>query len=112
MDWIDLVSPEQLQTIKNESQDSPVIIFKHSTTCAVSAMAYHRLQRKVKEFKVKFYYLDLRAYREVSNLIASTFNVIHESPQILIIDKGKAVYDRSHSEINPADILEVLQPTS
>ena len=61
---------------------------------------------------VKIYYLDLRAHREVSNLVATTFDVVHESPQILIIDKGMAVYNRSHSEINPAEILEVLKPTS
>ena len=106
MDWINLTSPGQLEVIRNESKDSPVVIFKHSTTCSISAMALARLQRKSPDAKV--YYLDLRAHRDVSNLVATTFDVEHESPQVLIIDKGTAVYHRSHSEINPGDIQEFL----
>jgi len=106
MSWIDLTSVEQIENLKEESQGSPVMIFKHSTTCSVSAMALHRLQRKSVDAKV--YYLDLKANRSVSNLVAETFDVTHESPQVLIIDKGKAVYHRSHSEINPSDIQDFL----
>lgn len=69
-------------------------------------MALNRLQRASKSHDARIYYLDLRAYRELSNLIATTFDVEHESPQILIIDKGKSVYDRSHGEINPPEIFE------
>jgi bacillithiol system protein YtxJ len=108
MNWIDLVSVELLEEIKKESESAPVIIFKHSTTCSISAMALHRMQRASKSSDAKIYYLDLRAYRELSNLIATMFDVQHESPQILIINKGKSVYDRSHSEINPPEILERL----
>jgi bacillithiol system protein YtxJ len=107
MDWIDLVSTDQLHTIKSESQRSPVVIFKHSTTCSISAMALARMQRKSVDAKV--YFLDLRANREVSNLVASMFEVEHESPQVLIIDKGKAVYHRSHSDISPIDIQDFLR---
>lgn len=106
MSWIDLNSVSQIETIKQESQNSPVIIFKHSTTCSISAMAYHRLQRK--SMDAKFYYLDLRAHRDVSNQIASIFDVIHESPQVLIIDKGVAVYNRTHSDISTSDIQDFL----
>jgi len=112
MSWIDLVSTDQIETIKKESNEAPVVIFKHSTTCSISAMAYHRLQRGSKNFNFKFYYLDLRAHREVSNLIASAFDVIHESPQVLIINKGKSVYDRSHSEINSSEIQEFVEATN
>jgi bacillithiol system protein YtxJ len=107
MSWTELTSVEQINTIKEESKSSPVLIFKHSTTCSISAMALSRMQRKSVDAKV--YFLDLRAYRDVSNLIALTFDVIHESPQVLIIDNGVAVYNRSHSDINPADIQEFLQ---
>lgn len=105
MNWIDLVSADQLETIKKESNEGPVLIFKHSTTCSISAMAYNRLQRGSKSFNFKFYYLDLRAHRDVSNLVASTFDVVHESPQVLLINKGVAVYNASHGDINPTEIL-------
>jgi bacillithiol system protein YtxJ len=72
-------------------------------------MAFHRLQRKSSAVPgLKVYYLDLRAHRDISRAVETTFNVIHESPQVLIIDKGKAVYHRSHSEINPSEIREFL----
>jgi bacillithiol system protein YtxJ len=112
MNWIELVSPEQLQAIRNESQESPVLIFKHSTACSISAMVLHRLQRKSSGVNVpglKLYYLDLRAYRDVSRAVESTFEVEHESPQVLIIDKGQAVYHRSHGEIDPLQIREFLE---
>jgi bacillithiol system protein YtxJ len=113
MEWIDLVEAEQLQQIKNESQQSPVVIFKHSTTCSISAMALNRLQRNSSAINgvagLKVYYLDLRAHRNVSNLIETTFDVMHESPQVLIIDKGEAVYHRSHGEIDPTAIRSYLE---
>lgn len=68
-------------------------------------MAYHRLQRGSKNTTTKIYYLDLRAHRDVSNLVASTFDVEHESPQVLLIDKGVAVYHASHGDINPAEVF-------
>lgn len=109
MDWIELVSPEQLSAIARESQEFPVLIFKHSTACSLSALALHRLDRKSSNVPgLKAYFLDLRAHRDLSTLIESTFDVIHESPQILIIDKGRAVYHRSHGEIDPSDIREFL----
>jgi bacillithiol system protein YtxJ len=115
MNWIDLTSAEQLQNIKEESQESPVLIFKHSTTCAISAMALNRMQRKSAPINVpglKIYYLDLRAHRDVSRAVETTFDVEHESPQVLIINKGQAVYHRSHGDIDPSQIREFLDSAS
>lgn len=47
-----------------------------------------------------FYYLDLKAYRAISNEIAARFQVWHESPQIILIKNGTAVYNASHSGVN------------
>ena len=74
--------------------------------CTASTASRH------KYLELKAYYLDLRAHRDISRLVESTFDVIHESPQILIIDKGQAVYHRSHGEINPSEIKEFLGVTS
>ncbi len=49
---------------------------------------------------VKFYFLDLLSYRDISNKIASIFNVPHQSPQLIVIKNGKSIYDASHSEID------------
>lgn len=106
MNWIQLTSIEQLEEIKQKSNDKPQVIFKHSTRCSVSSMAKNRLERKEFPREADFYYLDLIANRTISTQIEKDFNVYHESPQVLVIKNGKCVYDQSHSGINMEDIKD------
>jgi bacillithiol system protein YtxJ len=55
-----------------------------------------------------FYFLDLLAYRDVSDLIASSLGVIHESPQLILIHQGKAIYHAAHAEADYADMLQAI----
>jgi bacillithiol system protein YtxJ len=82
------------------------MIFKHSTRCSISSLALNRIENvKNQETIIKScYFLDLLSYRDISNKIATDFNVIHASPQILIIKNGKCIYNTSHSNINWANI--------
>jgi bacillithiol system protein YtxJ len=50
--------------------------------------------------KVTPYFLDLIAHRDISNGIASRFAVMHQSPQLILIKDGKAIYNASHSDID------------
>lgn len=101
MNWIDLNSIEQLEEIQQLSKDTPVLIFKHSTRCSISSMAKSRLEREWNnDSNIKSFYLDLIEYRDISNEIASKFNVFHQSPQAILIKGGKSVYDASHSGIS------------
>ncbi len=107
MNWLKLESIEQLATIKEKSKENAVLIFKHSTGCSVSCAALGRLERNWKQEEmneVKTFYLDLLKHRALSNQIALEFRIEHESPQILLIENGLAVYDRSHLDINYADL--------
>jgi bacillithiol system protein YtxJ len=107
MNWITLKSPDQLEALRAESKNLPVIIFKHSTRCSISQTALNRLERNWKEEEmalVKPYYLDLLSYREISNSIADLFEVEHESPQVLVLKNGKAVFHKSHLDIDFASI--------
>ena len=100
-------SPDQLDVIREESKSNPILIFKHSSRCSVSQLALDRLQRKwdAQAGDIKPYILDLIAFREISNRIADQFRVEHESPQVLLIRNGDAIYDRSHFDIEFGDIL-------
>lgn len=104
MNWIPLTEEAQLDAIKEESAQQPVVIFKHSTRCSISSMAKMRLEREEAPQNVKFYYLDLLKYRPISNKIADVFGVYHESPQILIIKNGECTYDESHGGIEMQEI--------
>lgn len=108
MNWHKLDNLAQIEEIKLISQDKPVMIFKHSTRCSISSMALNRLMRNWKETdqeKIVPFYLDLISYRDISNQIAAEFGVYHESPQVIIIKNGKALYHNSHMGINYPDII-------
>jgi bacillithiol system protein YtxJ len=106
--WNKLSTLEQLESIKNDSNYS--IIFKHSTRCSISTMAKNRLEKGTGELegKATLYYLDLIAYRPISNAVSDFFSVMHESPQILITKSGECLLDASHLEINVPEILEII----
>lgn len=111
MNWIQLNAVEQLEELDFVSNESPVLIFKHSTTCSISRAALDRLQRNYKpeEFMgVKTYLLDLLAFRHVSKALAEKFDVEHQSPQAILVVNGKAVYAASHFEIDYRSIKQNL----
>jgi bacillithiol system protein YtxJ len=112
MKWNHLSKQEQIGEILKESKERPVLIFKHSTRCNISRTALDRLERNWKEEEMshlKVYFLDLLSYRDISNRIAQQFGVEHESPQILIIDNERAVYDQSHFDIDYQRIKEAVK---
>lgn len=101
INWIPLTNLTQLDQIQSESNDTPSLIFKHSTRCSISRMALKQFEREFDlDNKVKAYFLDLIEHRDISNEIASRFGVYHESPQLILIKNEKAVYDVSHSDID------------
>lgn len=107
--WLVLNSEQQLDQIVESSEDKPNIIFKHSTTCPISSMAKMRLDDHWDlNQEVDLYYLDLLKFRNISNKIAEKFEVVHESPQILVIKKGHCVYDVSHMDINVQEVKDGL----
>jgi bacillithiol system protein YtxJ len=112
MKWSELKSPQQVDQILEESKEKAVLIFKHSTRCSVSRMALDRLERHWNESEMsnlKPYFLDLINHREISNRVADQFQVEHESPQVLIIEKGAAVYDESHMGIDYRAIRDAIK---
>ncbi|OIQ16881.1 MAG: thioredoxin family protein [Flavobacterium sp. MedPE-SWcel] len=100
--WNELTQIQQLDTIVNESSETPVLIFKHSTRCSISRMALRSFEQEyeIAEDDLKPYYLNLLEYRNISNEIASRFGVMHQSPQILLIKNGKVLHYASHSDID------------
>ena len=106
MNWNHLNSMDQLENIIEESKENPVLIYKHSTRCSISGMAMDRLERSwgTELGSIKTYYLDLISYRDISNAVAETFKVYHESPQIILVKNGEAVHDASHMSISTSHL--------
>jgi len=112
IDWVELNKISQLDEILEESHQQDVLIYKHSTRCGISSMTLNRLERSWTPAlgKLKTYYLDLIAYRDVSNQIVQKFEVYHESPQVILIRGGEAVYDESHTGISVDDLIQTQSP--
>ncbi|WP_300600808.1 bacillithiol system redox-active protein YtxJ [Niabella sp.] len=106
MNWIPLENEAQLEEIDRASASRPQLIFKHSTRCSISSVIKSRLNKGSLPEAVDFYYLDLIAYRPISNAIAERYGIRHESPQVLLIKNGKCVYDESHSAVYMEDIMD------
>lgn len=107
MNWNHLSELSQIEMIKEESKEKPVVIFKHSTRCSISAMALNRLERRWIESNIAFYFLDLIGYREISNAVERELGVVHQSPQAILLKDGKVVFDVSHSGIDFEEILAI-----
>ncbi len=104
--WLKLHRLEQLDEIAEISKTTPIAIFKHSTTCGISRMVIRNFENEyaIPEDNMKLYYLDLLAFRDVSNEVGYKFQVIHQSPQVLVIKNGVAVYHASHHSIHATDL--------
>ncbi len=106
-DWIPLNDLQQLEDVVTHSFEKIVIIFKHSTRCSISRFALNSFEKEFNYPKeqIEPFYLDLIAHRDISNEIARKFEIEHQSPQLLVIKNGKAIFSTSHENID-AGILE------
>ncbi|MGB5420044.1 bacillithiol system redox-active protein YtxJ [Algibacter sp.] len=104
--WIPLNELAQLEIINKKSSTKTQVIFKHSTRCGISRMVMNQFVEAygLTERDLDLYYLDLLNYREVSNEVGYKFQILHESPQILVIKNGVVVAHASHGTINEVDL--------
>lgn len=112
LNWIAIKSDSDLNQLVEFSFQTElgVAIFKHSTRCSISSVAKTRLSTfwNFGE-ELPIYYLDILSYRNISNLIADKFEVAHESPQLIIIKNGKAIYNASHMGISVKELSLALE---
>lgn len=85
-----------LEELIVRSENEPVIIFKHSTSCNVSALAYKDLKRLGSQVNL----VEVQVNPSVSEEIEKRTGLRHESPQVIVLRRGKAVWNASHWRIN------------
>lgn len=102
----ELTTTESFDEVWEKSSKGPVIVFKHSTTCPISAGAFDEFQTYLKNDgkDEDAYYLKVRESRDVSNHIADVTGVQHQSPQILLIKDKSVIWNESHSKITEDSI--------
>lgn len=110
IEWRQLTDLGQLNEIVDLSNNQTVLIFKHSTRCSISRMALKNFEKEFNlEDKIIPYFLDLLNHRDISNEIANRFEVVHQSPQLLLIINGSVIYHDSHSGIDATILVRFTE---
>lgn len=111
MAWIKLTDENQLNECWNLSHQKPQLIFKHSTRCSISIMALTRFQGSgiLDSDAIDSYYLDLLTFRNISNAIETKSGVMHQSPQVIVLNKGEVFLSETHGMINGRAILQEIK---
>ena len=94
------------------SQTKPLFIFKHSTTCPISAGAHDAVTRYIAKAGAEgpeFIMVKVIESRPVSNAIAESLGIEHKSPQLILLKDRQAVWSSSHYGINDDNIAEAVK---
>ncbi len=110
VNWIALTTIEQLKEIKEQSKTESILIFKHSTRCGISSMVIKRFENlfQKEHQKLKVYYLDILNYRNISDEVGYKFQVLHQSPQLIVLKNGISVYNASHYDITQTNLTRFI----
>lgn len=110
IEWIPLTEMSTLDEIDQISQNRPVLIFKHSTRCAISSMVLNKFENSCgNQSGFEMYFLDVIARRDISNEIEVKYGILHQSPQVILVWKGKAIYDESHTGISFVEVERIAE---
>jgi len=101
INWIQLTSENQFENLEKTS-----VLFKHSTRCGISSSVIKRFEKQSIELdgKIDFYYLDLLNFKNISSAIAEKFQVMHQSPQVVVVKNNSLVAQGSHYDILDIDL--------
>ena len=106
-----MTSIEQLNDGIALSSEAPLLLFKHSTRCPISAHAYKEVLAHLQDSpadKVNYSIIYVVEDRSISMEAADRLGVKHESPQVILVKDGSPVWHTSHSHITSSGLSAVL----
>lgn len=105
--YTEITTLPEWENVLQKSKEKPVLLFKHSTTCPVSAAAYREFTSF--ESDMDAYLVKVIESRPVSNEIESNLGVQHQSPQIFIVSNEEPIWHASHWNITETKIGQAIQ---
>ena len=98
---------QQLDRLLKTPDSRPLLLFKHSRTCGTSAQALDELLTHLDErgTDARYAIVTVQTHRDVSTAVAKAFGVRHETPQVLLIQDGRVVWNASHFRVT-ADAVD------
>jgi bacillithiol system protein YtxJ len=100
-----IVNKEALDELMLRSNKEPVAVFKHSTSCPVSASAYRDLANYPGEVAL----IEVQRAGDLSSEIGERTGIRHESPQVIILRNGKAVWHASHWQVTSDAVEQAMR---
>lgn len=103
--FIRVTGADEFATLVKWSEEQPVVIFKHSTTCSISAAAYSEME----QFSGEVVLIEVQRARELSREVEKQTGIRHESPQVLVLENGKVVWSASHFKVKARAVAEAVK---
>lgn len=103
--FVKITDTKAFEEVANRSNERPVVVFKHSLTCPISAAAYEQMTKLDGEVAL----IEVQRARELSTEIENRLGVAHESPQVLVLRNGEVVWNASHFEITADAVAEAVR---
>ncbi len=99
-----ITDAETLDRLFAESARSPVVLFKHDPYCSISAAAYRELAKLPDEVRM----IDVAHDAPIARAVAERTGVRHESPQVIVLRDGAAVWHTSHFRISAQTVANAI----
>ena len=100
MSYQSIHSINDFRAVLDQSKSEVVVVFKHSSTCELSAAA----KIEIANVNLPVFELVVQNSRPLSNHIEDHFKIRHESPQVIIIYQEKPIYNSSHRDVTADNI--------
>lgn len=105
MSFVNLDTIEKLDEVFEKSKEKPVVLFKHSITCPIST----DVSSEMSILDDDVHLIIVQTSRHISNEIEARTNILHESPQAIILKDGKPIFHASHYQVTADRISDVLK---
>ena len=100
-----ITTREALDELMARSDKEPVAVFKHSTTCPISSGAY----KEMVHFPGEVALIDVQSARDLSRDVEVRTGIEHESPQVIVLRNGKAVWHASHWKVTAKAVEQAMR---
>ena len=109
--FLTLTDLTALEAALDQSHGQPILIFKHSATCGISAQAHHELAQwhSRQGQPIQAFLIHVRRHRDVSDAVTDRFRIRHESPQVLLVESGAVQWHGSHWHVNGREVQQALE---
>ena len=102
---------EELEGVLAESSKRPALLFKHSVACPISFRAFREFESFLESADpaVTYGLITVQTARPVSDEAATRLSLRHETPQAILVDKGREVWNASHHDITSESLQEAVR---